>query len=109
MLVLQRYFKTKRFLLNICLESKCDVILFLLFIEVRGQENGLDGAKAGVAGRGAERGRRGRGRGRGAVGKELYSFSVLFISEGSATYGGEVALLNPLPSFLVTKVVKVSN
>ncbi|XP_061598275.1 ubiquitin-associated protein 2-like isoform X1 [Cololabis saira] len=36
--------------------------------EFRGQENGLDGAKAGIAGRGAERGRRGRGRGRGAVG-----------------------------------------
>uniref|UniRef100_A0A671PX90 Ubiquitin-associated protein 2-like n=1 Tax=Sinocyclocheilus anshuiensis TaxID=1608454 RepID=A0A671PX90_9TELE len=34
--------------------------------EFRGQENGLDGAKAsGVAGRGMERGRRGRGRGRG--------------------------------------------
>ncbi|XP_075868275.1 ubiquitin-associated protein 2-like isoform X2 [Nelusetta ayraudi] len=36
--------------------------------EFRGQENGLDGAKAGFAGRGAERGRRGRGRGRGTVG-----------------------------------------
>ncbi|XP_039977405.1 ubiquitin-associated protein 2-like isoform X2 [Xiphias gladius] len=36
--------------------------------EFRGQENGLDGSKAGVAGRGAERGRRGRGRGRGTVG-----------------------------------------
>lgn len=97
---------------NLCLESKCDVILFLLFIKVRGQENGLDGGKAGVAGRGAERGRRGRGRGRGAVGKELHSFcsfSVLFIGEGSATYGGVIALLNPLPFFLVTKVVKVSN
>uniref|UniRef100_A0A3Q1JGC3 UBA domain-containing protein n=1 Tax=Anabas testudineus TaxID=64144 RepID=A0A3Q1JGC3_ANATE len=33
--------------------------------EFRGQENGLDGGKAGIAGRGAERGRRGRGRGRG--------------------------------------------
>ncbi|KTG44762.1 hypothetical protein cypCar_00025057 [Cyprinus carpio] len=34
--------------------------------DFRGQENGLDGAKAGgVAGRGMERGRRGRGRGRG--------------------------------------------
>ncbi|XP_062867211.1 ubiquitin-associated protein 2-like isoform X2 [Trichomycterus rosablanca] len=33
--------------------------------EFRGQENGLDGVKAGgVAGRGTERGRRGRGRGR---------------------------------------------
>ncbi|XP_047460808.1 ubiquitin-associated protein 2-like isoform X3 [Mugil cephalus] len=37
--------------------------------EFRGQENGLDGGKAGgIAGRGAERGRRGRGRGRGTVG-----------------------------------------
>ncbi|XP_037549248.1 ubiquitin-associated protein 2-like [Nematolebias whitei] len=36
--------------------------------EFRGQENGLDGGKAGLAGRGAERGRRGRGRGRGALG-----------------------------------------
>ncbi|XP_069372829.1 ubiquitin-associated protein 2-like isoform X6 [Paralichthys olivaceus] len=36
--------------------------------EFRGQENGLDGSKAGVAGRGAERGRRGRGRGRGTIG-----------------------------------------
>ncbi|XP_068603003.1 ubiquitin-associated protein 2-like isoform X2 [Brachionichthys hirsutus] len=36
--------------------------------EFRGQENGLDGVKAGVAGRGAERGRRGRGRGRGTAG-----------------------------------------
>ncbi|XP_033980467.1 ubiquitin-associated protein 2-like isoform X1 [Trematomus bernacchii] len=36
--------------------------------EFRGQENGLEGAKAGVVGRGAERGRRGRGRGRGTVG-----------------------------------------
>ncbi|XP_029919631.1 ubiquitin-associated protein 2-like isoform X3 [Myripristis murdjan] len=36
--------------------------------EFRGQENGLDGGKAGVAGRGTERGRRGRGRGRGTVG-----------------------------------------
>ncbi|KAK2830498.1 hypothetical protein Q5P01_018429 [Channa striata] len=36
--------------------------------EFRGQENGLDGGKAGVAGRGAERGRRGRGRGRGTLG-----------------------------------------
>uniref|UniRef100_A0A8C6SJ27 Ubiquitin associated protein 2-like n=1 Tax=Neogobius melanostomus TaxID=47308 RepID=A0A8C6SJ27_9GOBI len=36
--------------------------------EFRGQENGLDGGKTGLAGRGAERGRRGRGRGRGAVG-----------------------------------------
>lgn len=39
-----------------------------LKLKVRGQENGLDGGKAGLAGRGAERGRRGRGRGRGALG-----------------------------------------
>lgn len=43
----------------------------LLLTQVRGQENGLDGGKAGVAGRGAERGRRGRGRGRGTVGEWL--------------------------------------
>ncbi|XP_008330115.1 ubiquitin-associated protein 2-like isoform X4 [Cynoglossus semilaevis] len=36
--------------------------------EFRGQENGLDGGKAGVMGKGAERGRRGRGRGRGTMG-----------------------------------------
>lgn len=42
-----------------------------LLIQVRGQENGLDGGKTGVAIRGSERGRRGRGRGRGAVGKGL--------------------------------------
>ncbi|XP_036070034.1 ubiquitin-associated protein 2-like isoform X1 [Oryzias melastigma] len=36
--------------------------------DFRSQENGLDGGKAAVTGRGAERGRRGRGRGRGAVG-----------------------------------------
>ncbi|XP_051926067.1 ubiquitin-associated protein 2-like isoform X6 [Hippocampus zosterae] len=36
--------------------------------EFRGQENGLDGGKAAVMGRGAERGRRGRGRGRGTLG-----------------------------------------
>lgn len=35
-------------------------------LAVRGQENGLDGTKAGgIAGRGTERGRRSRGRGRG--------------------------------------------
>ncbi|XP_061787235.1 ubiquitin-associated protein 2-like isoform X14 [Nerophis lumbriciformis] len=37
------------------------------FSSVRGQENGLDGGKAALAGRGAERGRRGRGRGRGTI------------------------------------------
>ncbi|KAF3834067.1 hypothetical protein F7725_025271 [Dissostichus mawsoni] len=36
--------------------------------EFRGQENGLEGAKAGVVGRGAERGRRGRGREEGLSG-----------------------------------------
>lgn len=50
--------------------SKFDA-LSLFLTQVRGQENGLDGSKAGVAGRGAERGRRGRGRGRGTVGKWL--------------------------------------
>ena len=55
----------------LCLVSK------LWFLPpVRGQENGLDGGKAGVAGRGAERGRRGRGRGRGTVGEGLQSFSL---------------------------------
>ncbi|KAJ0055065.1 hypothetical protein NL108_008987, partial [Boleophthalmus pectinirostris] len=44
--------------------------------EFRGQENGLDGGKAGVVGRGAERGRRGRGRGRGAVGKSYCMFDL---------------------------------
>ncbi|XP_077051266.1 ubiquitin-associated protein 2-like isoform X7 [Siphateles boraxobius] len=45
--------------------------------EFRGQENGLDGAKAGgVAGRGMERGRRGRGRGRGGAGRRGGRFSA---------------------------------
>lgn len=46
--------------------------------EFRGQENGLDGAKAGgVAGRGTERGRRGRGRGRaGGAGRRGGRFSA---------------------------------
>ncbi|TRY74381.1 hypothetical protein DNTS_032061 [Danionella cerebrum] len=45
--------------------------------EFRGQENGLDGAKAGgVVGRGAERGRRGRGRGRGGAGRRGGRFSA---------------------------------
>uniref|UniRef100_A0A672Z0A2 UBA domain-containing protein n=1 Tax=Sphaeramia orbicularis TaxID=375764 RepID=A0A672Z0A2_9TELE len=48
--------------------------------EFRGQENGLDGGKAGVAGRGAERGRRGRGRGRGAVGKWFHLYSPIISS-----------------------------
>uniref|UniRef100_A0A3Q2PDS0 Ubiquitin associated protein 2-like n=1 Tax=Fundulus heteroclitus TaxID=8078 RepID=A0A3Q2PDS0_FUNHE len=44
--------------------------------EFRGQENGLDGGKAGLAGRGAERGRRGRGRGRGVSGRRGGRFSA---------------------------------
>ncbi|XP_051948678.1 ubiquitin-associated protein 2-like isoform X2 [Xyrauchen texanus] len=45
--------------------------------EFRGQENGLDGAKAGgVVGRGTERGRRGRGRGRGGAGRRGGRFSA---------------------------------
>uniref|UniRef100_A0A8C3A022 Ubiquitin associated protein 2-like n=1 Tax=Cyclopterus lumpus TaxID=8103 RepID=A0A8C3A022_CYCLU len=58
--------------------------------EFRGQENGLDGAKAVIAGRGAERGRRGRGRGRGTVGKCL-TFNPADYAEPAQTeenYGG---------------------
>ncbi|XP_066577635.1 ubiquitin-associated protein 2-like isoform X7 [Amia ocellicauda] len=45
--------------------------------EFRGQENGLDGAKAGgPPGRGTERGRRGRGRGRGGSGRRGSRFSA---------------------------------
>ncbi|KAG5842782.1 hypothetical protein ANANG_G00181390 [Anguilla anguilla] len=45
--------------------------------EFRGQENGLDGGKAGgVSGRGTERGRRGRGRGRGGAGRRGGRFSA---------------------------------
>ncbi|XP_053087203.1 ubiquitin-associated protein 2-like isoform X2 [Pangasianodon hypophthalmus] len=45
--------------------------------EFRGQENGVDGTKAGgVAGRGTERGRRGRGRGRGGAGRRGGRFSA---------------------------------
>uniref|UniRef100_A0A8C9YS16 Ubiquitin associated protein 2-like n=1 Tax=Sander lucioperca TaxID=283035 RepID=A0A8C9YS16_SANLU len=58
--------------------------------EFRGQENGLDGAKAGIAGRGAERGRRGRGRGRGTVGK-LLTFNPADYAEpaqAEENYGG---------------------
>ncbi|XP_056596987.1 ubiquitin-associated protein 2-like isoform X4 [Triplophysa dalaica] len=45
--------------------------------EYRGQENGLDGTKAGgIAGRGTERGRRGRGRGRGGAGRRGGRFSA---------------------------------
>uniref|UniRef100_W5MLI2 Ubiquitin associated protein 2-like n=1 Tax=Lepisosteus oculatus TaxID=7918 RepID=W5MLI2_LEPOC len=45
--------------------------------EFRGQENGLDGAKAGgPSGRGMERGRRGRGRGRGGSGRRGGRFSA---------------------------------
>lgn len=40
--------------------------VFVFYVSVRGQENGLDGTKSGgPSGRGTERGRRGRGRGRG--------------------------------------------
>uniref|UniRef100_A0A673LL43 UBA domain-containing protein n=1 Tax=Sinocyclocheilus rhinocerous TaxID=307959 RepID=A0A673LL43_9TELE len=54
--------------------------------EFRGQENGLDGAKAGgVAGRGMERGRRGRGRGRGGAGRRGGRFSA----QGLEFTGGE--------------------
>uniref|UniRef100_A0AAQ5ZDW0 UBA domain-containing protein n=1 Tax=Amphiprion ocellaris TaxID=80972 RepID=A0AAQ5ZDW0_AMPOC len=60
--------------------------------EFRGQENGLDGGKAGVAGRGAERGRRGRGRGRGTVG------SVSNQNKGNLV--GFFIVPNLLPSFL---------
>uniref|UniRef100_A0A3B5BLJ2 Ubiquitin associated protein 2 like n=1 Tax=Stegastes partitus TaxID=144197 RepID=A0A3B5BLJ2_9TELE len=66
--------------------------------EFRGQENGLDGGKAGVAGRGAERGRRGRGRGRGTVGSvsnqnkgNLVTFNPADYAEPAQTeenYGG---------------------
>ncbi|XP_048359396.1 LOW QUALITY PROTEIN: ubiquitin-associated protein 2-like [Sphaerodactylus townsendi] len=45
--------------------------------EFRGQENGLDGGKAGgSSGRGTERGRRGRGRGRGGSGRRGGRFSA---------------------------------
>uniref|UniRef100_A0A674MZQ3 Ubiquitin associated protein 2-like n=1 Tax=Takifugu rubripes TaxID=31033 RepID=A0A674MZQ3_TAKRU len=57
--------------------------------EFRGQENGLDGAKSGIAGRGAERGRRGRGRGRGAT--FLETFNPADYAEPAQTedgYGG---------------------
>uniref|UniRef100_A0A674PD49 Ubiquitin associated protein 2-like n=1 Tax=Takifugu rubripes TaxID=31033 RepID=A0A674PD49_TAKRU len=56
--------------------------------EFRGQENGLDGAKSGIAGRGAERGRRGRGRGRGTF---LETFNPADYAEPAQTedgYGG---------------------
>ncbi|KAJ8335155.1 hypothetical protein SKAU_G00407940 [Synaphobranchus kaupii] len=50
---------------------------FAIFNAVRGQENGLDGGKAGgVSGRGTERGRRGRGRGRGGAGRRGGRFSA---------------------------------
>uniref|UniRef100_A0A669CG00 Ubiquitin associated protein 2-like n=1 Tax=Oreochromis niloticus TaxID=8128 RepID=A0A669CG00_ORENI len=56
--------------------------------EFRGQENGLDGGKAGVAGRGAERGRRGRGRGRGAVGKTFNPADYAEPAQTEENYGG---------------------
>uniref|UniRef100_A0A7N9ALD5 Ubiquitin associated protein 2-like n=1 Tax=Mastacembelus armatus TaxID=205130 RepID=A0A7N9ALD5_9TELE len=56
--------------------------------EFRGQENGLDGAKAGVAGRGAERGRRGRGRGRGTAGKTFNPADYAEPAQTEDNYGG---------------------
>uniref|UniRef100_A0A3B3ZCH3 UBA domain-containing protein n=1 Tax=Periophthalmus magnuspinnatus TaxID=409849 RepID=A0A3B3ZCH3_9GOBI len=56
--------------------------------EFRGQENGLDGGKAGVVGRGAERGRRGRGRGRGAVGKTFNPADYAEPAQTDENYGG---------------------
>uniref|UniRef100_A0A671PNG3 Ubiquitin-associated protein 2-like n=1 Tax=Sinocyclocheilus anshuiensis TaxID=1608454 RepID=A0A671PNG3_9TELE len=54
---------------------ECEWRYYLCFF--RGQENGLDGAKAGgVAGRGMERGRRGRGRGRSGAGRRGGRFSA---------------------------------
>nr|XP_061808237.1 ubiquitin-associated protein 2-like isoform X3 [Nerophis lumbriciformis] len=44
--------------------------------EFRGQENGLEGGKVAVVGRGMERGRRGRGRGRGMLGRRGGRFSA---------------------------------
>uniref|UniRef100_A0A8C4FEB7 Ubiquitin associated protein 2-like n=1 Tax=Dicentrarchus labrax TaxID=13489 RepID=A0A8C4FEB7_DICLA len=56
--------------------------------EFRGQENGLDGGKAGIAGRGAERGRRGRGRGRGSVGKTFNPADYAEPAQTEENYGG---------------------
>uniref|UniRef100_A0A3Q0R3F0 Ubiquitin associated protein 2-like n=1 Tax=Amphilophus citrinellus TaxID=61819 RepID=A0A3Q0R3F0_AMPCI len=56
--------------------------------EFRGQENGLDGGKAGVAGRGAERGRRGRGRGRGPVGNVSNQNKGYLPAQTEENYGG---------------------
>uniref|UniRef100_A0AAQ4R5V2 Ubiquitin associated protein 2-like n=1 Tax=Gasterosteus aculeatus aculeatus TaxID=481459 RepID=A0AAQ4R5V2_GASAC len=56
--------------------------------EFRGQENGLDGAKAGIAGRGAERGRRGRGRGRGTIGKTFNPADYAEPAQTEESYGG---------------------
>uniref|UniRef100_A0A7N5ZSF2 UBA domain-containing protein n=1 Tax=Anabas testudineus TaxID=64144 RepID=A0A7N5ZSF2_ANATE len=56
--------------------------------EFRGQENGLDGGKAGIAGRGAERGRRGRGRGRGTVGKTFNPADYAEPAQTEENYGG---------------------
>uniref|UniRef100_A0A3B3VEH1 Ubiquitin associated protein 2-like n=1 Tax=Poecilia latipinna TaxID=48699 RepID=A0A3B3VEH1_9TELE len=56
--------------------------------DFRGQENGLDGGKAGVAGRGAERGRRGRGRGRATVGKTFNPADYAEPAQTEENYGG---------------------
>uniref|UniRef100_A0A8D3CA58 Ubiquitin associated protein 2-like n=1 Tax=Scophthalmus maximus TaxID=52904 RepID=A0A8D3CA58_SCOMX len=56
--------------------------------EFRGQENGLDGGKAGIAGRGAERGRRGRGRGRGTVGETFNPADYAEPAQTDENYGG---------------------
>ncbi|XP_051519628.1 ubiquitin-associated protein 2-like isoform X2 [Myxocyprinus asiaticus] len=68
--------------------------------DFRGQENGLDGAKAsGVAGRGTERGRRGRGRGRGGAGRRGGRFSAQGmgqIDKGPRyDFSGDESLFNP--------------
>uniref|UniRef100_A0A8C7WQB5 Ubiquitin associated protein 2-like n=1 Tax=Oryzias sinensis TaxID=183150 RepID=A0A8C7WQB5_9TELE len=52
--------------------------------DFRSQENGLDGGKAAIAGRGAERGRRGRGRGRGAG--RCCPQTLLFLTVSSRTF-----------------------
>uniref|UniRef100_A0A8C7WQQ0 Ubiquitin associated protein 2-like n=1 Tax=Oryzias sinensis TaxID=183150 RepID=A0A8C7WQQ0_9TELE len=54
--------------------------------DFRSQENGLDGGKAAIAGRGAERGRRGRGRGRGAVGLSGRRGGGRFSAQGMGTF-----------------------
>ncbi|XP_026087664.1 ubiquitin-associated protein 2-like isoform X1 [Carassius auratus] len=68
--------------------------------EFRGQENGLDGAKAGgVAGRGMERGRRGRGRGRGGAGRRGGRFSAQGMGQIDKSprydFSGDESTFNP--------------